>query len=40
VKDHFEIVVLGIIALSLMPMAVEILRAKLKERPIPPIAAD
>lgn len=40
VKDHFEIVVLGIIGISVLPMVIEILNAKLKKRKTPPVAVD
>jgi len=40
VKDHFEIVVLGIIGISVLPMFIEILNAKLKKRKAPPVAVD
>lgn len=40
VRENFEFVVLGIIAISLLPMAVEIIQSKLKNRPAPPVALD
>jgi membrane-associated protein len=33
VKANFELVVLGIIAISVLPMAIEIARAKFKKTP-------
>lgn len=39
VKNNFEIVVLGIIAVSLLPMAIELLRAKIKSRKQPVVAS-
>lgn len=40
VKDHFEIVVLGIIAISVLPMVIEIFNAKFRKRKIPPVSPD
>jgi membrane-associated protein len=40
VKEHFEIVVLGIIALSVLPMVIEFINAKRKKEPVPPVALD
>lgn len=40
VKNNFEIVVLGIIGFSLLPMVYEIVNAKLKNRKVPPVALD
>jgi membrane-associated protein len=39
VKDHVELAVLAVVALSLVPMAVEILRHR-RQRPLAPVAAD
>ncbi len=40
VKENFEYVVLAIIAISLLPMIIEILRAKLKKQDMPPVSPD
>jgi Uncharacterized membrane-associated protein len=40
VKDHFEIVVLGIIGLSVLPMVIEFINAKRRKEPTPPVALD
>ncbi len=40
VKDHFEIVVLGIIGISVLPMVIEIINAKLRKRKVPPVSMD
>jgi membrane-associated protein len=40
VKEHFEIVVLGIIGISVLPMITEILNAKLKARKSTPVSLD
>jgi len=40
VKDHFEIVVLGIIGISVLPMVIEIINAKLRNRKTPPVSVD
>lgn len=40
VKNNFEIVVLGIIAISLLPVVIELLRARIKGRSVPPVSLD
>ncbi len=35
VKEHFELVVLGIIGISVLPMVIEIARAKMRKQPTP-----
>ena len=40
VKKNFELVVLGIIAFSLLPMVYEIAAAKLRNRKTPPVSID
>ncbi|MFT3992074.1 MAG: DedA family protein [Luteolibacter sp.] len=40
VKQNFELVVLGIIAISILPMVIEIARAKLKNKSAPPVQPD
>ncbi len=40
VKENFEIVIFGIIGVSLLPMIIEIVRAKIKSRPVPRVGMD
>jgi membrane-associated protein len=40
VKNNFELVVFGIIGFSLLPMVIEIIRAKLNNRKVPPVRPD
>ena len=40
VKDHFEIVVLAIIGISVLPMVIEFINAKRRKEPVPPVTID
>jgi membrane-associated protein len=40
VKENFELVVFGIIGISILPMVIEIARAKLKRQPPPDVTLD
>lgn len=40
VKNNFELVVFGIIGFSLLPMVIEVARAKMKGKKVPPVAVD
>jgi membrane-associated protein len=40
VKDNFEIVVFGIIGVSLLPMVIEFVRAKLSRKSTPVVTPD
>jgi membrane-associated protein len=40
VKENFELVVFAIIGISILPMVIEIARAKLKRQPPPDVTLD
>jgi len=40
VKNNFELVVFGIIGFSLLPMVIEIIRAKMNHKKVPPVRPD
>jgi membrane-associated protein len=40
VRDNFELVIIGIILISVIPMAYEVIRAKMKPDPVPEVEAN